>query len=168
MKWCLFFAALALAGCSSFRAEKLFSSYANIEVREVGRSLQCNGAGQGPAVAILPDLQAVMAWQAARGVQLAPPESLLQAPHAVVEMGLKPTGGHGLAVARAAVLRGELLLLQATFVAPAPGAIVTQATSSPCVLVELPAGRYSSAEVKDQAGQIRASGGVYAGTTAAP
>lgn len=159
--------AVVLSACS-LQTEKLFSSYANIEVREVGRSLQCHAAAEGAAAHLLPDLQSVLDWQASRGIQLAPSESLLQAPYALVEMGPRPTGGFGLAVARAAVLRGELLLLQATFVAPAPGAIVAQAQSSPCVLVELPAGRYSSVEVKDQAGEIRASGGVWAAAAAAP
>lgn len=158
--------ATLLAACS-FRSEKLFSSYANLEVREVGRSLQCHAAADGAAAVILPDLQAVLDWETSRAIQLAPSESLLQAPYALIEMGLKPTGGYGLAVARAAVLRGELLLLQATFVAPAPGSIVTQAQSSPCVLVELPAGRYSSVEVKDQAGEVRASGVVVPRSPAA-
>jgi hypothetical protein len=150
-------AVLALAACG-FKSEKLFAGYTRIEVREVGRNLYCNSPAAEPQAALLPDLQAVMDWQAARGVTLAGAESLVQAPYSIVEMGTRPTGGYGLAVAREAVLRGELLILQATFVSPAPGSVRTQALSSPCVLVQLPPGRYRAVEVQDQTGAVRATG----------
>jgi hypothetical protein len=148
-----------LAACG-LRPERLFSSYTDIEVREVARSLYCNTPGEDPVVQLLPDAQAVLDWQKARGVALAGSESVVQAPYAIVEMGGKPTGGYGLAVARSAVLRGELLILQATFVSPAQGSLRTQAASSPCVLVQLPRGRYRTVDVQDQAGTVRAHGGL--------
>lgn len=148
----------ALAGCG-FKTEKLFSSYSRIEVREVGRSLYCNSPAEQAQAVLLDTPQAVLDWQAARGVTLAGGESLAQAPHAIVEMGTRPTGGYGLAVSRAAVLRGDLLILQATFVSPAPGSIRTQALSSPCALVRLPPGRYDGIEVQDPTGAVRATGG---------
>ena len=151
--------AATLAGCG-FRAEKLFSGYATIEVREVGRSLACNSPGDAVRAQILPDLKAVRDWQGARGVRFPGDDALLPAPYALVEMGARPTGGYGLAVARSAVLRGELLILEATFVSPSPGSLVTEALTSPCVLVQLPPGRYSSVEVDDPGGAVRATGGV--------
>jgi hypothetical protein len=151
--------ALAVAGCG-FKPAKIFSSYAQIEVREVGRSLYCNTPGEDVQAVLLPGAQAVVDWQTARGVTLAGPESLMQAPYAVVETGVRPTGGYSLAVTRQAVLRGELLILQATFFSPAAGSLRTQALSSPCVLVQLPAGRYSTVEVQDASGAVRATGGL--------
>jgi hypothetical protein len=96
--------------------------------------------------------EAVMDWQASRGVVLAGPESLSKATYAVVENGMRPTGGYSLAVSRSALLRGEKVVLQATFFSPAAGSLRTQALSSPCVLVQLPEGRYSVVEVRDPAG----------------
>ena len=152
-------ACVALLGGCGFKPANLFSSYADIEVREVGRSLYCNTAGEDARVVLLADPQAVLDWQAARGITLAGSETLAQTAYAVVEMGVRPTGGYGLAVARAAVLRDERAILSATFVSPPPGSIRTQALSSPCVLVQLPRGRYSEVEVEDQTGTVRASGG---------
>jgi hypothetical protein len=154
-------AAALLAGCG-FKAEKLFSSYTRIDVRDVGRSLYCNSASDEAQARVLPNLQAVLDWQSERGIMLAAPESLTQAPYAVVEMGTRPTGGYGLAVSRSAVLRGELVILSATFVSPAPGSMRTQAVSSPCALVRLPPGRYDRVELQDQTGAVRATGAVHA------
>lgn len=152
----------ALLGACGLQPGKLFSSRTDIEVREVSRSLYCNTPGAEPAVQLLADAQAVLDWQAARGVSLAGAESIAQATYALVEMGSRPTGGFGLAVARSAVLRGERLVLQATFVSPASGSLRTQAISSPCVLVQLPRGRYRDVEVQDQTGAVRARGGTLA------
>lgn len=158
MRSAVLLGAALLAACG-LRAPKLFSSAVDIEVREVGRSLYCNnGSGEAAAV-LLDDPQAVLDWQASRSITLAGGESLLQTPHAVVEMGARPTGGYGLAVARAATLSDGQVSLSATFVSPAPGSIQTQALSSPCVLVQLPPGRYTAVEVIDQTGAVRASGG---------
>ena len=146
----------ALAGCCLLPARG-----APIEVREVGRSPYCNTPGAEVRAALLPGSQDVVAFQNARGIVLAPTETLALAPHAIVESGLRPTGGYGVSVAQSAELHGERLILQATFTSPAPGSLQTQALSSPCVLVQLPAGRYTAVEVRDSAGGVRASGGVW-------
>lgn len=158
MRAALLVPVLALAGCAG--AADLFSSRAPIQVREVARSLYCNSSAEDVQARLLPDAQAVLDWQAARGITLAGAESLAQAPYALIEMGLRPTGGYSLAVASAAELRGERVVLRATFFSPAPGSLRTQALSSPCVLVQLPAGRYAAVEVQDPAGTVRAAGGL--------
>lgn len=150
--------AALLAGCG-FKTPRLFQGHTDIEVREVGRSLYCNSGDDQPRVALLAGPQAVLDWQAARGIVLAGGETLSQTAYALVELGARPTGGYGLAVARAAVLRGEVVTLSATFLSPAAGSIQTQALSSPCVLVQLPRGRYAEVEVEDQSGTVRARGG---------
>lgn len=147
--------ALALSGCG-FQPAKVFSSYAQIEVREVARSQYCNTPGEETRVVLLAGAQAVLDWQAARAVTLAGPETLTQTSYALIETGTRPTGGYSLAVARSAVLRGPLVILNATFFSPAAGAMRTQAITSPCVLVQLPAGRYTSVEVQDPSGTTRA------------
>lgn len=151
--------ALVLTGCG-FRAEKLFASYSKIDVREVGRSLYCNSGSEEPQAQILPDLKAVQDWQRARGVTFPAAGSLVQSPYALIEMGQRPTGGYGLAVARSAVLRGELVILSATFLSPSAGSIRSQALTSPCALVQLPPGRYTSVELQDPSGTTRATGGI--------
>lgn len=151
----LVLAALA-AGCG-FQPGRLFQSHTDIEVREVARSLYCNTDGDGARATLLAGPQAVLDWQAGRSLALAGSESLAQGPYAIVEMGTRPTGGYGLAVARSAVLRDETVVLSATFVSPAPGSIRTQALSSPCVVVQLPPGRYAIVEVRDPTGEVRAS-----------
>lgn len=155
-------AAATLLGACGMNPGRLFTSHTTIEVREIGRSLYCNTPGDAPMVQLLPDTQAALDWQAARGVSLAGAERLGQSPYAIVEMGSRPTGGYGLAVARAAELRGELLVLQATFVSPAAGTLRTQAISTPCVLVQLPRGRYHDVEVQDQSGAVRVRGDTLA------
>lgn len=147
--------ALVLAGCSLTG----LSRPAPIEVREVARSMYCNTPGDAARALLLKGAQAVVDWQVTRGVVLAGPESLAQATYVVVEHGARNTGGYSLAVARAAGLRGEEVVLHATFFVPRPDAMTTQALTSPCVLVQLPAGRYASVEVQDADGTVRASGG---------
>lgn len=156
-RWLLLFVGAALAGCGATR--DLFSRDTPIEVREVGRSLYCNTPGEAVQVTLLADAQAVADWQTARGIVLAGGESLAQAPHALIEMGVRPTGGYGIAVARAAALSGEVVVLSATFVSPPPGSLRTQALSSPCVLVQLPRGRFNEVEVRNPSGETRARGG---------
>lgn len=147
----------ALAACS-FKPDKIFSSYTRLEVREVSRSLQCNTPSADTAAYLFGNAAEVQAWQADRALQLVAADALEDAPHAMIELGERMTGGYGLAVSRAAVLRGELLILSATFVSPGPDRFVTQALTSPCVLVRLPPGRYSTIEVQDQTGAVRATG----------
>ena len=146
--------ALALAGCGLAG----LSRPAPIEVREVGRSMFCHTPGDAARARLLNGAQAVLDWQSARGVTLAGPETLAQATYVVVEHGARNTGGYGLAVGRAAGLRGEAVVLHATFFSPRPDAMTTQALTQPCVLVQLPAGRYSSVEVQDADGTVRATG----------
>lgn len=152
------FAVAALLVACSFKPAKIFASYTHIEVREVGRSLYCNAPGQEVTARLFSGAAAVLGWMDARSVRLSAKDLLADVPYAVIEMGQRNTGGYGVAVSRAAVLRGELLILSATFVSPDPDRMVTQALTSPCVLVQLPPGRYSTVEVQDQTGTSRATG----------
>jgi hypothetical protein len=142
-----------VAGCAAL------APGATLEVREAGRSPYCNTPGEAARAALLPGAAAVLAWQAARGITLVDVGSLAAGPYALVEMGLRSTGGYDLTVSPEATLRGDELVLQAAFSGPAPGSMVTQALSSPCVLLRLPPGDYAAVEVRDASGTLLAAGG---------
>jgi hypothetical protein len=152
--------ALLVAACAAcgFKPSKIFESYARIEVQEVRRSLQCRTPSAKTSVQLFDSVDAVREWQAARGIDLIGAERLPAGVYAVVEVGARNTGGYGVAIGRPAVLRGELAILYGTFITPAAADFASQALSSPCVLVQLPPGRYSAVEVQDQSGAVRASG----------
>lgn len=156
MKHGITLAALALSACAG--SSDWFSRENAVDVSEVARSYHCNGEGPDVRLTLLPDLAAVEAWQQARGVSFGG-VALPQGPFALVEMGERSSGGHGLAISRTAGRRGDTLILSATFVAPAAEDITTQAITTPCVLVSLPKQGYASVEVIDQDGRVRGRSG---------
>lgn len=74
-----------------------------------------------------------------------------------VFLGQRPTGGYSVRVTGAAG-QGSTLALRVQVNAPAPGAITTQALTSPWTMVRV-SGSFSAASVLDQLGQpLRAPG----------
>jgi hypothetical protein len=71
--------------------------------------------------------------------------------------GQKPTGGYGVQYV-SSQLSGSTLRVTLRLVSPAPGAILTQALTSPFVLLEVP-GRFSRVEFVDANGRLLASAG---------
>lgn len=125
-----------------------------VAVREVGRSAFCNTPDAFPRAQILSGSAAVAAWQARRGIQLVPAESIKDRPHVLVELGPRPTGGYGLVLdPRATIVEGRLAVV-ATLNSPGPGAMVSQALTSPCALGELEPGPYHGVEVRDAQGAV--------------
>ncbi len=153
MKNTLLVLAATLAGCCFVQERP-----ASIEVREVARGGYCNTPGEASRARLLSGAKAVAHWQALRGASLGADALAPDATFVIVEHGMRSTGGYGLLVSPAATLRGEVVVLRATFSGPPPGAMTTQALSSPCVLVQLPGGRYTGVEVQDAAGTLRATG----------
>jgi len=137
---------VAVSGCA-----------ASVNVREVARSQYCNTPGPAARVQLLRGGAAVATWLGERGIALAGAEPQADADYAVVETGMRPTGGYAVEVAEQATRRGERIVLRVTFVAPEPGSLQTQALSSPCALVQLPPGRHAVVEVRDPAGKAVAS-----------
>lgn len=85
----------------------------------------------------------------------------------LIEAGQKNTGGYGLMVEERARIVGDALLLTATWQSPAANQFVTQAFTSPCVLVAVPKAEsdnddmsYSEIQVYDQNGELRATNNV--------
>lgn len=149
--------AVVLSACGAVdSARRLVEPSADLRVQEVARSQHCGSAGDDSRVTLFPDLNAVKAWESGRA-SLSEDRELADAPHALIELGQRKTGGYGLAVSRAARLSSSgRLTLTATYVEPSPTAFVTQALTAPCVLVRLPKHDYTSAEVLDQSGRQRA------------
>jgi len=77
-----------------------------------------------------------------------------------VEMGQKPSGGFALGLREQETrVENNTLRLALNWIEPDPGSLVTQALTSPCLLVAVPRGDYARVEAVDQEGQIRASTG---------
>ena len=162
-------AALLLCACASGpdktpNLKKWFNSDNSVAVQEVGRSNVCGTAGGESVVTVVPNLAAMEAWIAGRGVDLVNVSSqpYPQSPYAIVEFGQRPNSGYGLAISRDAGLNDGDLLLKATFFEPTQGRWSSAEPSSPCVVVTLPALEFSSVRLVDQTGKVRA------GTEGAP
>lgn len=158
-----------LAACGTVPGAALLpgalSAADEVEVSEIRRLPQCAAASDAVAVELIADADALRDWQQARGVDLIGAAALPAGPFAVIDHGNRTRDGNGLAVSRRAVQRGQTLKLTASFLSPKPDEPGSDAPSSPCVLVKLPAGRYDRIEVVDPAGRRRA---VTATVTAAP
>lgn len=129
-----------------------------VTVEEVARANVCNSVTDETEVVVVANATAMQgiadsrdfAW--VRNSSKALPETA----YAVVEFGQRPNSGYGLAVSREAALRGDTLLLRATFFEPQQGRWAGSAPSSPCVAVSLPAGAYDQIKLMDQEGRVRA------------
>lgn len=76
----------------------------------------------------------------------------------LVAMGQKTTGGYTVDLAASeARISGGVLTIQVQWRAPDPGMMVTQALTSPCMLLKVPKAQFDRIELKDQSGIIRQS-----------
>ena len=157
---------LLLSACAQAPAQKQeawyglgrwFTPESEVQVAEAGRSQQCHTEDTESKVRLFVSLAEVRAWEAGSGVSVAG-EQAAESAYALVEMGRRNTGGYGIAISREAGKRGDELWLRATYVSPAPGRMVTQALTAPCVLVSLPQA-FRKLNVQDQSGQVRAKMG---------
>lgn len=155
-------AVMLMAGCSSLPIpglNRLPGADDDVEVSEIRRLASCAGQGDAAAITLLADEAAVRGWQSTRGVDLiaAPPGGALPpGPFAVVEHGLRNTGGYGLLISSRAYQDGRNLRLTASFLSPHTGEVRSEALSNPCVLVKLPAGNYDRVSLVDPSGKRRA------------
>lgn len=118
-----------------------------------------DNAAQDTPSAQLANTQAALQnlWQRAydRQSPQPPAPTLGQGSALGIFLGSRPTGGYGLRVDRVQA-RGEQLEVHVTVQAPGPRSIVTQAISSPWIIVSL-SGKYQQARVIDQSGNVLAS-----------
>jgi hypothetical protein len=75
-----------------------------------------------------------------------------------VYMGRKPTAGYHVSMASRAVAVGEHneLILLVSWIEPPGDALLAQVITSPCILVSIPKGNYSTIQVVDEGGRVRA------------
>ncbi|MFH7321321.1 protease complex subunit PrcB family protein [Desulfurivibrio sp. D14AmB] len=145
---------MLLAGCATVARESL-----GVEVLFAGG--QCGGSTAHPALTLIErqaQLDSFYVRQASFG---APPPAAprLDFSHQLallIEMGQRPTGGYGLALAEpTAALEKGRLELRLDWQEPPPGLAQTQALTSPCLLLALPAGDYRQITIRDRQGRIR-------------
>ena len=129
-----------------------------VQVAEVTRLQQCGTSGREATLEVLAGPNAVVGWEAARGVKLTADSASLPAGlYAVAELGERNTGGNALLVSRQAAVKDEVLYLKTSFMSPSVSGMATQAFTSPCTLVSLPAGEnFRQAVLVDQNGRERA------------
>jgi len=74
----------------------------------------------------------------------------------LIEMGQQTTGGYGLELLKPEmVIDGTVATIEVNWQTPAPGAIVTQALTSPCLMLVVPRGDYRTLLIVDQDGLTR-------------
>jgi PrcB C-terminal len=73
-----------------------------------------------------------------------------------IHMGTRPTGGYRLVLAApTARLRGGVATIHVRWQEPAPGSFVTQAITSPCLLLKMPKKGIEQVVIKDQNDRTR-------------
>ncbi len=149
----IFFVSLALLGLSACAG--VLRQPDEVDVAELRRLNVCGSESGAAAVTLLPDAEALRAWQQPRGIDLSDAGPLPRGPFAVVEHGARNTGGYGLAVSRQAYVDEEVLTLYASFLSPGSELRAAMPTS-PCVLVALPSGSYRIVELLDPLNHRRA------------
>ena len=147
-------AAASLSACSALGT--LFGPDAVIRVKEVGRLADCATPSPDIALQLFGSADAVRAWQAGRGVSLIGDQAMLPGEYALVELGQRANGGYGVVVAPEAEIESSVVRLRATFFEPTADTPVLETRTSPCVLVQLPAGDWRGVEIYDQNGKRRA------------
>jgi hypothetical protein len=90
--------------------------------------------------------------------QQPPPVDLSKEGVLLVAMGQKNTGGYSVDLAnQEAVIDGGVLQVAVQWREPKKGMMVTQALTSPCLLLKIPNAEFDRIEIKDQSGAIRLS-----------
>jgi hypothetical protein len=153
---------LVLFGCHLPAGSR--SSDPALEVRLLHRGTTCDGSTVSPQATWIADrdhfrevyrrLKRAVIAAAADGV---PAVDFSRETLVLVEMGRKPTGGYFLELksTKARVL-DDSAQVELVWNVPAPGAMVTQALTSPCILIALPRNSsYSRVLILDQNGRVR-------------
>jgi hypothetical protein len=133
-----------------------------IPVRVLYQDDLCGGNRPTPAVTLVAgsdQLKRIFTETKGRMLGQLPPTPVVDfdAGHVVfIQMGQKPTGGYGIELADpfAHVGTGEALI-RLRWIEPAPGTIVIQVLTSPCLIVSLPRGDYRRIVIADESGNVR-------------
>lgn len=137
-----------LVGCAS--SDTVVEKPSEQLVRQVIQSAHCGLTGPGVAyVQTSERLQPLLELPAQNmAVQQLRQVNLEQEHLLFVTLGERPTGGYSISLASASVDSTEnTLQLSMAVRSPAPGTMVTQAITSPCVVVAVPASDWSEIRV---------------------
>jgi hypothetical protein len=75
-----------------------------------------------------------------------------------IDMGLKPTGGYALSLAAPeAIVSAGVAVIKIRWRQPRPGGVVTQQLTSPCLLLRLAQDSFTTIQISDETGRIRAA-----------
>jgi hypothetical protein len=122
----------------------------------------CGGNRPTPSVRLVADsdqLKRIFIESKWRLVGQSPPAPMVDydAENVVtIQMGQKPTGGYGIELAEPdATLNDGEALIRLRWIEPAPGSIVTQILTSPCLIISLPKGAYEKIAITNKNGNLR-------------
>lgn len=145
---------LSLGSCATVR--NLLLPAPAITVSEAGRADNCPADSDKLSAQYFISAEAVLNWEANAGVDLHPGENLAPGAYVLVGMGQRPSGGYALLVDPSGYVDGDIVRLHVTALAPPRDVAPPPEATSPCVLVQLPAGNWDGAAVYDENGSRRA------------
>jgi hypothetical protein len=135
-----------------------------LPVDTIWAGIQCGCEAREPLVRWLADQNQLTAAVAATG-SAALQSQLARHPvdwtrHGIlwIYMGLKPSGGYALSLAgSSATVTEGVVTITVQWRQPRPGSVVTQQLTSPCLLLSMVREGFHTIQIKDEAGQVRAS-----------
>jgi len=137
---------------------------ATLEVRLVDSAATCGEVAAAPRAAWIADRDQFQDVYArlkrtliAGSAGKAPEVDFSRETLVLIEMGRKTTGGYFLRLkSTTARVLDDSVQVELVWGVPAPGAVVTQVLSSPCILIALPKnGSYARVQILDQNGRVR-------------
>jgi len=133
-----------------------------IPLRILYQDVLCGGNRPTPSVTLVADsdqLKRILIESKGRMLGQSPPVPAVDFDAELVvtiQMGQKPTGGYGIELAEPdATLKDGQALIRLRWAEPAPGSIVTQILTSPCLIVSLPKSAYEKITITDENGNVR-------------
>ena len=149
----VFLTSLILTACTH--------TLSNAPIDVLNQSAQCDPAVESATAQWLDDPQALQsAYQRINRHRMGTPETptvdFETSGIVLIEMGQQTTGGYGLKLLKPEMMiDGMVAMIEINWQTPAPGAIVTQALTSPCLMLVVPRGDYRTLRVVDQDGLTR-------------
>ena len=154
------FAAL-LAGAASVAGCSFIGWHAG-PATVVDRGVYCGTTSQHSAVHYFANEAEFASWIDYRGIREFKPKTARDDGVIVVEMGQRMTGGYEINLLPDQThVEDDILYLGVSWTAPPHYAAISQAMTSPCLVIKPPQGQYSQVVVVDQLDNIRAKADVH-------
>lgn len=155
---------LLLSACKTDSMQE--PATAAVEVALLAQSSFCQAVSPEPSIALLTDDTAYKSAYSRLGKQSpgntdSPPDvDFSRLSVSAIYMGIRPTAGYQVGLTSRAAKIGENneLHLFVTWTEPAAEALLAQVITSPCLLLTIPKGEYSTIQVIDEEGNIRITG----------